>query len=95
MALFKEVLPGLERVGILSDHTIPGADASGLAPIDRANVEAARALGLRPQVVKLAGPTAERPEPDLAAAFAAFSAKGAQAVLCLSCRRLCASRPDR
>src|SRR3954447_8338682 len=33
ITLLREVLPRLERVGILSDHTIPGADASGLAPI--------------------------------------------------------------
>ena len=83
MALLREMLPGLRRLGILSDHTIPGADAAGLAPIDRANVEAARAQGLEPVVHKLARPTAEGAVPDLAAAFAALQAEGAQAVLIL------------
>ena len=38
MGLLKEVYPKLARVAILSDPNIPGADASGLVPIERANV---------------------------------------------------------
>ena len=60
MGLLKEVLPKLSRVAILSDPNIPGADASGLVPIERANVAAARAAGLIPQVVKV-----RSPKPDL------------------------------
>jgi putative ABC transport system substrate-binding protein len=81
--LLKAVFPSLQRVGILSDQTIPGADAQGMAPIDRANEAAALALGLRPRVVKLGRPTAERPEPDIQAAFARMAAEGAEAVLVL------------
>jgi putative ABC transport system substrate-binding protein len=51
--LLKEAFPGIKRVAILSDQTIPGADERGLAPIDRANEAAARALGLEPQIVKV------------------------------------------
>ncbi|MBR0661466.1 ABC transporter substrate-binding protein [Neoroseomonas oryzicola] len=77
-ALMSSVLPQMERVAILSDSTIPGADASGLAPIDRMNRQAAEALGLRPQVVKLAAPT-----PDIEAALAEMQREGAQAVVVL------------
>lgn len=83
MALLRDMLPGLRRVGILSDHTIPGADAAGMAPIDRANVEAAQALGLEPQVHKLARPGAEGVVPDVASAFTAFQVRGVQAVIIL------------
>lgn len=81
MRLLKEALPTIERIALLSDQTIPGADASGLAPIDRANKAAAEALGLRPQVVKLPAPTAASPDPDFAAAFADMTREGAQAVV--------------
>jgi putative tryptophan/tyrosine transport system substrate-binding protein len=83
MELFKEVFPRLERIGILSDQTIPGADANGLAPIDRANAEAARDLGLQPIVVKIPRPTAERPVPDIEGTVASLASQGAQAVLVL------------
>ncbi len=83
MELLRAVFPRMERVGILGDHTIPGADAAGLAPIDRANDAAARALGLRPQVFKLARPTTDGAVPDFEGAFAAFRAEGAQAVIVL------------
>lgn len=51
--LWKEILPNIKRVAILSDKTIPGADERGWAPIDRANDAAARSLGLEPRIVKL------------------------------------------
>ena len=78
LELLREIFPNLKRVAILSDAAIPGADASGLAPIERANVAAARALGLEPQVIKLKGPT-----PDLDGAFSAMKSEGAEAVLVL------------
>lgn len=58
--LLKEVFQKLTRVAILSDQTIPGAAATGFAPIERANDAAARALtlvggrrGPRPRIIKL------------------------------------------
>jgi putative tryptophan/tyrosine transport system substrate-binding protein len=78
MGLLKEVLPKLSRVAILSDPNIPGADASGLAPIERANVAAARAAGLVPQMVKVRGP-----KPDLDTAFKSMVSEGAEAVVVL------------
>ena len=78
MALLKELMPKLTRVAILSDPNIPGADASGLAPIERANVAAARAAGLTPQVVKVAGP-----KPDLEGAFKAMAEEKAEALVVL------------
>jgi putative ABC transport system substrate-binding protein len=76
--LLKEVFPKLKRVAVLSDHTIPGADATGLAPIERANDAAARALGLQPQIVKLGSP-----DPDFEGAFMAMSKEGAEVLLVL------------
>jgi len=81
--LLTAVFPGIRRVAILSDTTIPGADVNGMAPIDRANLAAANALGLQAQVVKVKGPTAERPDPDFASAFAAMKAEHAEAVIVL------------
>ena len=78
MALLKEMMPNLKRVAIFSDADIPGADASGLAPIDRSNADAARAAGLTPQVLKLRGP-----KPDFDAAFKAMASEGAEALLAL------------
>jgi putative ABC transport system substrate-binding protein len=78
MELLKEILPKLKRVAILSDADIPGADASGLAPIERANVAAAKALGLEPQVLKAKGPN-----PDFESAFAEMEKAGAEALLVL------------
>ncbi len=78
MALLKEMIPKLARVGIFSDADIPGADANGLAPIDRTNVAAARAAGLTPQVLKLRGP-----KPDFDAAFKAMASEGAEALVVL------------
>ena len=78
MSLLRELLPKLERVAILSDPNIPGADASGLAPIERANVAAARAAGLTPQVLKVSSPN-----PDLDGAFQAMAGEGAGALVVL------------
>ena len=78
MALLKEMMPKLSRVAIFSDADIPGADASGLAPIDRANAAAARAAGFTPQVLKLRGP-----KPDFDAAFKAMASEGAEALVAL------------
>jgi putative tryptophan/tyrosine transport system substrate-binding protein len=77
-SIFKQVIPNLARVAILSDADIPGADASGLAPIERANVAAARAAGLTPHVLKVRGPA-----PDLDAAFKAMVSEQAQALVIL------------
>lgn len=80
MALLRSVFPKLVRVGILSDDTIPGADASGLAPIDRANAAAARKLGIEPIVRKVAGsPT----PPDYAAALDDMRKNAAEALVVL------------
>ncbi len=81
MRLLKEIFPELQRVAALSDQTIPAADASGLAPIDRANKAAAEAMGLRPQIVKVPAPNAAAPDPDFDAAFSAMVRDGAQAVV--------------
>jgi putative ABC transport system substrate-binding protein len=78
MTLLKEAFPKLARVAIFSDADIPGADASGLAPIDRANAAAARAAGLTPQVLKLRGP-----KPDFDAAFKAMLSEGAESLVVL------------
>ncbi|SDC66372.1 putative ABC transport system substrate-binding protein [Cupriavidus sp. YR651] len=78
LAILKAILPKLARVAILSDSDIPGADASGLAPIERSNVAAARAAGLTPQVLKIRGP-----KPDLETAFRAMTAEGAEVLVVL------------
>jgi putative ABC transport system substrate-binding protein len=78
MALLKEMIPKLTRVAIFSDADIPGADASGWAPIDRTNAAAARAAGLTPQVLKLRGP-----KPDLDAAFKLMASENAEALVAL------------
>jgi putative ABC transport system substrate-binding protein len=78
LAMLKSIVPNIARVAILSDSDIPGADASGLAPIERANAAAARLAGLTPQVVKVRGPT-----PDLDTAFKAMVAEGAEALVVL------------
>ena len=78
MALLKEVFPKLARVAIFSDPDIPGADASGMAPIERTNLAAARAAGVTPQMLKLRGP-----KPDFDAAFKAMASEGAEALVVL------------
>ena len=78
LALLKEALPQLARVAILSEEGLPGADDSGLIPIERTHVAAAKSLGLQAQLVRLKGPT-----PDLVAAFAAMVKERADAVIVL------------
>lgn len=78
LAMLKELLPRLQRIVILSDQDIPGADASGLAAIDRTAVAAAQELGLQSQVLKLRGPS-----PELEAAFETVAAHKAEALLVL------------
>jgi putative ABC transport system substrate-binding protein len=78
LAILKKLSPKLARVAILSDSDIPGADASGLAPIERANVAAARAIGVVPQVVKVRGVT-----PDLDTAFKSMVGERADALIVL------------
>lgn len=76
--ILKQVLPNLVRVAILSDSDIPGADASGLAPIERANAAAARAAGITPRVLKVRGPN-----PDFEASFNTMVAEKAEALVVL------------
>ena len=78
LEIFKQVFPKLARIAILSDSDIPGADASGLAPIERVKVAAARAVGIIPQVLKVRGPT-----PDLDATVKAMVAERAEALVVL------------
>ncbi|MCA6125756.1 ABC transporter substrate-binding protein [Bradyrhizobium sp. WSM 1704] len=75
--LLKEAFPGIKRVAILSDQTLPGADERGLAPIDRANEAAAKALGLEPQIVKV------KSADDLESAIAGMASDRAEAMLVL------------
>jgi putative ABC transport system substrate-binding protein len=69
--LLREVIPGLRRVAILGDQGVSEA-------LMKASEEQARALGLQPQRLRLAGPT-----PDLEAAFAAIMREHADALLVL------------
>ena len=74
--ILKEVIPNLSRVAILSDQDIPRTD--GWNPLERANDTAARALGLRPQWLRVTAPV-----PDLDAAFAAMQSERAEVLLVL------------
>lgn len=74
--LLKEVIPNLARVAILSDEDIPRVD--GWNPLEKANDVTARALGLRPQWLKVKGPT-----PDLEGAFTAMNHERAEDLLVL------------
>jgi putative tryptophan/tyrosine transport system substrate-binding protein len=77
--LFREVIPQLARVAILSDHDIPRAEADrGWNPLERANDTAARRLGLQPQMLRVKGPA-----PDLEGAFTAMINEHAEALLIL------------
>ena len=78
LRILKEVFPTLARVAFLSDADIPGADASGLAPLERANVAAAAAMRFTHQMLKLRGPT-----PDFAQAFDTMVAEKAEALVVL------------
>ena len=79
LELIRSAFPNLTRLGILSDDTIPGADASGLAPIERANAAAARKLGIEPLIRKVAA----GPSPDYVGALDDMTKNGAEAVLVL------------
>jgi len=78
LTILREVFPALERVAFLSDADIPGADASGFAPIERSNIAAAATMKITPHVLKLRGP-----EPDFDGAFSAMAAQKAQALVVL------------
>jgi putative ABC transport system substrate-binding protein len=78
LELLKEAFPKITRFALLSDEELPGADASGLVPLERASASAARALGLQQQLVKIKGPT-----PDLEGAFATMAKGNAEALLVL------------
>jgi putative tryptophan/tyrosine transport system substrate-binding protein len=69
--LLKEVLPALKRVAILGDQGVSEA-------LMKSAEEQARALGLEPQRLRVAGPN-----PDLEAAFVAFKHGHADALLVL------------
>jgi putative tryptophan/tyrosine transport system substrate-binding protein len=69
--LLKEVIPGLKRVAILGDQGVSEA-------LMTSGEEQARALGLEPQRLRVAGPN-----PDLEAAFAVFKQGHAYALLVL------------
>jgi len=71
LELLKEAIPGLMRVAIIGDQGVSDA-------LLKANEAAARALGLQPQGLKVAGPT-----PDLEGAFAAARKERADALLIL------------
>lgn len=75
--LLKAAFPGISRVAIISDQNLPAGDERGLAPIDRANQAAAKAVGIEPHLVKL------RNAAELETAFADIVQNGAQAVLVL------------
>jgi len=69
--LLKEVIPNLKRVAILGDQGVSEA-------LMKAGEEQARAVGLQPQVLRVAGPN-----PDLDGAFAAMKSENADALLVL------------
>jgi len=69
--LLKEVIPDLKRVAILGDRGVSEV-------LIRASEEQARALGLQPQPLRVAGPS-----PDLEGAFAAIKQEHAGALVVL------------
>lgn len=71
LELLKEIVPGLTRVVLLGDQGTRGARMA-------ANEEAARAMGLQPQVLGVGGPT-----PDLEGIFEAMKRERAEALLML------------
>ena len=78
LKILREIFPRLERVAFLSDADIPGADSTGFVPIERSNIAAATMMNIRPQVLKLRGPS-----PDFNAAFNAMAVQSAQALVVL------------
>lgn len=75
--VLKEVLPKLSRVAILSTKDIPRA-LDGWNPFEKAYDAAAKAAGLSPHWIRVAGP-----EPDLLGAFIAMANDRAEAVVVL------------
>jgi putative ABC transport system substrate-binding protein len=74
LEFLKEIIPGLERVALLGD--------TGAAPaMFHVNEEAARSLGLQPQILKVERGAAS---PDFDGAFETASKAGAGAVVVLS-----------
>jgi len=71
LELLREVVPGLRRVAVLGDQGVSEA-------LMKASEEQARALGLQPQRLRVAGPN-----PDLEGAFAAMKQQHADALLVL------------
>ena len=71
LELFMEVIPGLKRVAILGDQGVSAA-------LITASEQQARALGLQPQPLRVAGPN-----PDLEATFAVFRQQHADGLLVL------------
>lgn len=71
LELLKEVLPGLERVALLADQDLPDRSL-------KAHEDQARALGLHPQGLKVAGAN-----PDLERVFEAMRRERADALLVL------------
>jgi putative tryptophan/tyrosine transport system substrate-binding protein len=69
--LLREVVPGLRRVAVLGDQGVSEA-------LMKASEEQARALGLQPLRLRVAGPN-----PDLEGAFAAMKQQHADALLVL------------
>jgi len=69
--LLRDVIPGLRRVAVLGDQGVSEA-------LMKASEEQARALGLQPQGLRVAGP-----DPDLEGAFAAMKQQHADALLVL------------
>jgi putative tryptophan/tyrosine transport system substrate-binding protein len=70
-ALLRSVKPGLARIAFLADCAVSDC-------LVEANTRAAREAGLRPQVLRVAGP-----DPDLVGAFAAMQREGADALVVL------------
>ena len=71
LQLLKEVIPGLKRVAVLGDQGVSEA-------LIKAAQEQARALGLEPLPLPVAGPN-----PDFQTAFATFKQQSADALLVL------------
>jgi putative ABC transport system substrate-binding protein len=71
LELLREVFPGLKRVALLGDQGVSEA-------LMNAGEEQARALGLQPQRLRVAGPN-----PDLEGAFASIRTEHADALLIL------------
>jgi putative ABC transport system substrate-binding protein len=70
-ALLRSVKPDLARIAFLADSGVSDC-------LVRANTRAAQEAGVRPQVVRIAGP-----DPDLAGAVATMQREGAEALMVL------------